>query len=53
MKKLMILMLGTALAFATVAVCFAQDTAKKESTKKAKKKGGKKKAETPKKEGSF
>ena len=52
MKKLMTLMLGLSLAFGTVAVCFADDTPKKEDTKKGKKKGGKKKEETPKKEGS-
>ena len=54
MKKLMMLTLGLALAFTTVAVTFAQDTPKKEDTKKGKKKGGgkKKKEETPKKEGS-
>ena len=52
MKKVITLMLGMALAFTTVAVCFAQDTAKKEDTKKStKKKGSKKKEETPKKEG--
>ena len=51
MKKLMTLMLGMALAFTTVAVCFADNPPKKEDTKKGKKKGGKKKEETPKKEG--
>jgi putative cell wall-binding protein len=44
MKKLMSLMLGMALAFTTVAVVFAQDTAKKEDT--AKKKASKKKKDT-------
>ena len=41
MKKLMTLMLGLTFAFTTVAVCFAQDTTKKEET--AKKKSPKKK----------
>ena len=46
MKKLMTLMLGMAFAFTTVAVCFAQDTTKKEDTKKKSPK--KKKADTTK-----
>ena len=45
MKKLMTLMLGMALVFTTVAVSFAQDTAKKEET--SKKKSKKKKSRHP------
>jgi hypothetical protein len=50
MKKLMTLMLGAALAFTTVAVCFGQDTPKKEEKKKGKK-GKKKEGEGDKKGG--
>ena len=46
MKKLMTLMLGLTFAFTTVAVCFAQDTTKKEDT--SKKKSKKKKTDTTK-----
>jgi hypothetical protein len=49
MKKLMTLMLGMALAFTSVAVCFSQDTKKEEPKKKSKK--GKKKDDTDKKGG--
>jgi hypothetical protein len=53
MKKLMALALGMALAFTTVAVAFAQDTTKKETTtKKKNKKGTTKTEKTEKKEGS-
>jgi hypothetical protein len=48
MKKLMTLMLGMALAFTSVAVCFSQDTKKEEPKKKSKKK---KKDDTDKKGG--
>jgi hypothetical protein len=52
MKKLMTLMLGLSIALGSVAVVFAQDTAKKEDTaKKTKKKKAPKKEETPKKDG--
>ena len=55
MKKLMSLMLGMALAFTTVAVVFAQDTAAPKKEETAKKKAPKKKKDTsapaPKKEG--
>jgi hypothetical protein len=51
MKKLMMLMLGAAIAFGTVTVTFAQE--KKDDTKKAPaKKKGKKKEDTKKKEGN-
>ena len=42
MKKLMTLMLGLSLAIGSVAVVFAQDTAKKEDTTKKKAKKAKK-----------
>lgn len=52
MKKLMTLALAFAFLGTTTAVCFGQETPKKEETKKgSKKKGGKKKEEAPKKEG--
>jgi Ni/Co efflux regulator RcnB len=52
MKKLMTLMLALSFMTATVAVSFAQDTAKKDDTaKKGKKKGGKKKDDTMEKKG--
>jgi len=52
MKKLMTLMLALSFMTATVAVSFAQDTAKKDDTaKKSKKKGGKKKDDTMEKKG--
>jgi hypothetical protein len=53
MKKLMTLMLALSFMTATVAVSFAQDTAKKDdtTTKKGKKKGGKKKDDTMEKKG--
>jgi len=52
MKRLMTLMLGLTFVLSTVAVTFAQDAPKKETTKKSKKKGSKKKeGETPKKDG--
>jgi hypothetical protein len=43
MKKLMTLMLGTALAFGCVSVTFAQDAPKKEKKNKKNKKAPKKK----------
>jgi hypothetical protein len=49
MKKLMTLMLGLSLAFASVAVSFGQDPPKKTAKKK---KGGKKKT-TPQKGGAL
>ena len=53
MKKLMTLMLGLSIALGSVAVVFAQDTAKKEDTakKKTTKKKATKKKDTSKKEG--
>ena len=51
MKKVMTLMLGVALAFTTVAVCFAQDTAKKEDTKKRQEEGQQEEGRATKKEG--
>ncbi len=50
MKKLMSVMLGLTMLTTTVAVSFAQETPKKDTTK-GKKKGGKKKTQTPKKDG--
>lgn len=51
MKKLMTLMLALSFLTATVAVGFAQDTAKSDTSKKKGKKGGKKKGETMEKKG--
>jgi hypothetical protein len=46
MKKLMTVMLGSALVFGSVAVTFAQDQPKQDTAKK--KKGKKKKSDQPK-----
>jgi Ni/Co efflux regulator RcnB len=51
MKKLMTLMLALSFMTATVAVSFAQDTAKDSTAKKSKKKGSKKKDDTTEKKG--
>ena len=51
MKKLMTLMLALSFMTATVAVSFAQDTAKKDDTMKKKKGSKKKKDDTTEKKG--